>query len=284
MTEEMQSNYEFLQSSLMKAGFSDFYNEKLKADMAAGKSVVDLPVAEHSLGGKDSILFRPQISEMENRPGFYIFTGIHAGLYEQDKLVASVTAPHFKMTGMTAAHIASVLTGGVVLHTEGQDRDGKVKQYFSGIDFTKPVKEGQDHELIRLPAKSFDLAKLASKEKYIGRDEEKAKVLADLQSGLRTEVSLLKKEGNRYPSVYLQLAMVENKEKGYDLALKVLDQEGTMLRVHPQNPKEVVEQKNTFKLQASQKQEVLPKASLQIAADANKAEKRGLGTRFWSRR
>lgn len=264
MTQEMERNLEYLQSSLLRVGFGEIYNAQLKADMAAGKAVIDLPYTEHSMGDKDYMLFRPRIVEKEDRPGFYIFPEIDASVYKNEKLVAAITVPHYKMTGMTVAQTASVLTGSVVMNSDGEDGNKKTKYYFSAIDFSKAVKEGQKHEVIRLPAKNHDLARLISKERFMGRDEEKAKVLNDLQSGLKTDVRLSQQDGGKYPTVSLKLALVESKgENRYDLGLVVFDREGTFLRQHLQEPI-VEQQKASLRLEVSKKKDGLPGATLSL--------------------
>ncbi|HVU97758.1 MAG TPA: hypothetical protein VHE34_21185 [Puia sp.] len=269
MTQEMERNLDYLQNSLVRAGFGDIYHEQLKKDMAAGKPVIEFPWSgpEQSPGAKDYILLRPNIVESEDRPGFYIFTGIAATKFINEKPEISVTIPHYKMTGMTAAQAVTVLSGGTVLHTEGEDSNKRAKQYFSAIDFKKPVKEGEQHALVRVAAKSFDLPRLLSNERYMGREEEKAEILLNVQNGLKADVTLQKTdEHGRYPKVSLQLGLVENKTQDtYELALKVLDRSGNELRQHVQQPKAAVEMKTTLKLQTQKKPEGLPGSTLSLA-------------------
>jgi hypothetical protein len=267
----MERNIEFLQNSLVKAGFGPIYNEQIKADIAAGKAVVELPYTEHALNEKDYVLFRPKVVEKEDRPGFYIFPEMDAMLYKSDKLVAAISVPHYKMTGMTAVQAANVLTGGVVLNTQGEDSDKKVKYYFSAIDFTKPVNEGQKHELVRLPAKEHDLTRLLSNERHTARPEEKDLILDKLQNGLKADTSVWSKELGRSSRVVLQLAIVENKLDGkYDLSMKVWDREGILLREHIQKPEAKMEVRNDIKLHTSKKQEEMSKETLNLLSVAGR--------------
>jgi len=275
MTQELERNYEYLQKSLTRAGFGYLYNEQLKADMEAGKRGIDLPFTEQSLGAKDYILFRPTIVEKEDRPGFYIFTEISATKFVNERPEVSVAVPHFKMTGMTVAQITTVLNGGTVLHTEGEDAANKAKQYFSSIDLSKPVKIGENREIIRVPANKFDLPQLLSKERYMGKGDEKEQVLLNIQNGLKADVTLQRPdEYGKYPKVTLQLALLENNEKnGYDLALKVLDRSGKELNIHRQEPKEDQGMKTTLRLQAAKKPDGLPDSTLMLTEPGGAAGK-----------
>lgn len=269
MTPEAQKNLDFLKSSFEKVGFGTIYHKELEDGIRAGKPTVPFTEVEHPVSQKETMSYVPTVSEKEDRPGFYIFTDFKATKSVEGAPDVSITVPHFKMTGMTVEQSRTVLNGGTVLHTEGEDGNKAAKYYFTAIDTSKPVKEGENAELIRIPAKNFDLARLLSKEEIIGKQEEKELTMNKIQNGLRPAVTFRQRENGvvQYPKGTLQLAIVKNKATGaYDMALNVYDPNGKLIRNHAQQQKEEKAIETGLRMKTAKKPEWITSSALQMAA------------------
>jgi len=240
MTQDMQKNIDYLKSSFERIGFGDIYHTALEEGIKA--SLPSVPFQEAIFDGpnKEQIKFKPVVVEAADRPGFYVFSGLTATKSVEGKPDQTISVNQFKMTGMNLEQAKSVLNGGTVYHTDGQDSNGVAKNYYSKIDFSKQPKEDGTLPLIRVAGKSFDFLALISKERIVANPDEKKEIIAKLQSGEKVQVTLRPENytGGQYPRAVLQVDLVPGKTEGtIELGLKVTDTSGKSLRVQKQEPK-----------------------------------------------
>lgn len=271
MTQDAQRNLEYLQSSLERAGFSNLYHKAVEEGIREGASPIPLNFVDLKISEKEKMSFRPTIVEKADNPGFYIFTDFLAVKSVEGSPDVSIKVPHFKMSGLTVVQAQTVLNGGVVLHAEGEDANKVAKMFYTGIDSKKPVQDGEPTGLIRVQAKHYDLAKLLSRQRILGKDTERSLTFEKIQNGLKANVTLRVVENgfDSYPKATMRLALEEGKEPGkYDLVLQVDDPSGKSIQRYKQEAKEAKVIETGLTMRQEKKPEPLPGSTLQMAAGA----------------
>jgi len=232
MTAEVERNLNYTKDSSTNVGFGDTYHRAIEEGFKSGKKEILLPETFKAYGEAELMVWRPKVTEMETRPGFYNFNGFQATLMREGMDPVTQSIANFKMCGMTVEQSHFALQGGTVLHSEWDRKNEQKKFVYSRLDLSSPRPEGENYPIIRINAKDLDMSRLLSKEDLVANQKDKEELIANLQTGARIQVSVREKVNGalQFPKVYLQLNLLDDKTMG----LSVTDAKGEELRVQRQ--------------------------------------------------